>query len=642
MIGAPITFSSKMFEHFECIYSLANKHFGGIKVVSGATIRETITRLQQELPWIMKFRAEDIEQMATLSDVTQGFSQLSLKGASKKDTVKLKQMAANIGLTPTNSGKKDFYEALHNRFMACFILSSHVFKTLYDHQEDLQKTKEQEQIFHEAIRHFLLLGCITGLNIAVYLTHPAHEKCDPKKISTVLNTINNWNTLLETYHLHIAKENSFEEMRLLFIQHFLAFQDMTIQKGIFLPMFSKPLDSIIDFMNQPQTEQFVIPAQMRLPFSTKELLFHVKRKNDRAIQLGTASNIEVMLPLKDSLHCPSKDSLKLLADKLQTIYKNQQTKGSQILFYYGSPYGNVDLFNVHYDATRSKLIVVNIHPERCGAQHDLLSNLEYLLRSRRIPLHIFACQADFGSLQQHAAVYALRLCSLIAQVPVARLEREAIPCPAFIDTVHKSEQRLGIIVNVSWFPINILGDKAILLKSTLPELRTLLGKRFANYQTQYDLTEATQDMPDMLSTYADYCRKWLGLTYFCNQPFRGITIENIAQKLASTSDGQTIRRAAAGYCSLREFEFVINHFKSTQNEALLHKPAKEKDYTPLHWALKEKQGKRAALLLNATTFAADELNEKNMYNMSAYDYFANAADDSTLKNNAVLQRCLKR
>ncbi|HRE31287.1 MAG TPA: hypothetical protein PLD88_04870, partial [Candidatus Berkiella sp.] len=61
-----------------------------------------------------------------------------------------------------------------------------------------------------------------------------------------------------------------------------------------------------------------------------------------------------------------------------------------------------------------------------------------------------------------------------------------------------------------------------------------------------------------------------------------------------------------------------------------------------HWALKEKQAKRAALLLNATTFTHEELSEKNLYNLNAYDYFANAPDDSELKNNVVLQRYLKR
>ncbi|HRE31286.1 MAG TPA: hypothetical protein PLD88_04865, partial [Candidatus Berkiella sp.] len=295
-------------------------------------------------------------------------------------------------------------------------------------------------------------------------------------------------------------------------------------------------------------------------------------KNERAVQLGTANNIDVMFPLKDSLYCPSKNSIKLLADKLQTVYIKQHSQRSQILFYYGNPYGNVDLFDVHYNKSSSQLIIMNVHPERHGAQHDLLNKLEYLLRNRHIPVRIFACQANFGELQQHAAVYALRLSSLLAKVPVKRLEQDAIVCPTFIDKAHKSEQKLGIIFNVSWFPIQTLGDKAILLKSALPEVRSLLGDRFAHYQTRYDLTEATQEIPDMLSTYADYRRKWLGLTYFSNQPFRGMTITNIAEKLNSTSDGQTVRRATAGFCSFREYEFIVNHFKSKNNDDVLHKP----------------------------------------------------------------------
>ncbi|HRE31284.1 MAG TPA: hypothetical protein PLD88_04855, partial [Candidatus Berkiella sp.] len=138
MIGMPIHFSNETFEHYECIYSLANKHFGNLKVMSGTTIRATITRLKEQLPWVMTFQAEEIEQMATLSNVTQGLSQLSLKGIAKKEVAKLKKMATDIGLVQTTSNKKDFYEALNNRFMMCFTLSTHAFKALYDHQEQLQ------------------------------------------------------------------------------------------------------------------------------------------------------------------------------------------------------------------------------------------------------------------------------------------------------------------------------------------------------------------------------------------------------------------------------------------------------------------------------------------------------------------------
>ncbi|HRE31285.1 MAG TPA: hypothetical protein PLD88_04860, partial [Candidatus Berkiella sp.] len=101
----------------------------------------------------------------------------------------------------------------------------------------------------------------------VYLTHPAHEKTDLNKISTMLDHINNWNMLLETYHLDIAKETSFETLRLSFIKYFLAFQQMSIEKGIFFPFLPKQLDSLVDFFNKSQTDQFVIPNQMKLPLS---------------------------------------------------------------------------------------------------------------------------------------------------------------------------------------------------------------------------------------------------------------------------------------------------------------------------------------------------------------------------------------
>lgn len=92
-------------------------------------------------------------------------------------------------------------------------------------------------------------------------------------------------------------------------------------------------------------------------------------------------------------------------------------------------------------------------------------------------------------------------------------------------------------------------------------------------------------------------------------------------------DGKVLRRAAAGYCTLREFEFLLDH-------PFLHQSIDafdvERKYTPLQLALTSGKSKRALMLLERQA----NISATNNKGQSAQDIYAALPADSPIKGNA--------
>ncbi len=629
MIGTPLHFTEKDFSLHQSMCTLLTQRFGHYEVADTKpieTLASVIKELNRNLIDVLGV-ADQASKLAVLTELAASMASLTITATKSK--VHRKRQASNKTITApqllTVEAKEkiaqDFYQELRTKLNHCHTQCATIFSTLHRYKDQALAVGTND--FHQACSYFNLLGNILSYNLAVNLTHPTYAEPNPQKINSILAAINNWSILLESYHLNYGENATYEALRTLFVQRLNSFKAQLCQAPEFMSIW---------------------PQEMLLQFSPEELEYHVKKKNERAKALGLPYNGLVVKGPANTVYMASSKREVQFFETLQKVCINAEPFGtrSQVLFYYNDAYGNVDVFDIQYNVAHGMLEIINIHPGNSCAQHDFLVRLTQGLSHSNISHRILACQAELGPMQQNPALYALRLSSLLSKHTFAELAATCTPMPAFYDNAHKSAIQLLPIAGVSWFPVNVLGDKAVLLNTDFAKAKTLLADKFTKYEKNYGLTPADPRDPEMLFTYADDYRQRLAFKYLQEQDFHGLSVDGLKAKLNADNNGQMVRRAAAGHSTSREFRFIVETFKGNpDNEACLHLPAKPKEYTPLQWALKERKASRAALLLTSIRFDEKELSEKNKDGKNAFDYF-NGSKEPKIKQNPVLQRFLKR
>ncbi len=638
MIGTPFHFLAPQFSLHERMCTLLSEQFGDLIIDDtfpeinglagqGKTIKELLYIMNSRFPKVISLPASELEKAAdNYANITTGISKLTIGAPrGKKHSIRRKpaaRPAEPISTELIESALKDFYDSFHMNLFFCQTYCTYIFKALYENK--MIGVERNIEPFNQAISYFLLLACILNLNILIYQTHPVHKKVDIEKMQGLFTASKNWNMLLESFHLNYGQDADFNELRKTFVKRMIDFKQQ---------LFNNP--KYFDLLTD----------ELLLPLSTEELNYHVAQKNARALHLGLGYHGQLCIPDTNTLYIASLGSEKILFEKIKELCTNilNPNQRVQFLYFYNEEHGNVDVFDVKLNVANGVLEIINVHAGNSCAHHDLLSRIHFSLNEAKISFQIVACQADLGPRTQTASLYALKLSSLLAKKTFAEVKHRATPQqPTFSDEANKGPQTLNIIPHVGWFPIETLGDKAVLLISSLERRKALLKNRFDGYQQQYGLSEMIKDDPATVYHYADDYRKRLAHRYYQKKPFANLSFDALKARMEAKDDGQLIRRGASRsyHTKTREFEFLVNYMKEHQ-EAALHLPAKEKDYTPLHWALRGQSAKKAAILLNATPFTEAELNEKNKDNKSACDYFAESTDP-VVKENPVLKRFLQK
>lgn len=638
MIGTPFHFSENEFFLHQSMCTLLTQHFGLFKVAESTpakNLTNVIAELNRVLLDLLSVADQGLKLAPQLADLTVHMADLSITGTKKsnqrsqRSRKSIKPQAVKVKhhepvTIPLSNEEKEkitlnFYNDLHARLNFCYAQCGKIFSTLHKHID--QTTTENLQHFHHVCSYFNLLGNILAFNMAVYQTHPIHKQANPTKINNLMLAINNWMILLESYHLDHGQTNTFEALRCLFAARYTEFKEQLCEVPEFVSIW---------------------PTEMLHPFSPEELEYHVNQKNLRAKQLGLPYNGLVVNGPVNSMYIASRKREALFFETLQkTIIKPEQFNlRTQLLFYYNGPFGNVDVFDICYNSSDDILEIINIHPGNSCAQHNFLIRLTNVLQHCNIAHRIVACQADLGPRQQNAALYALRLSSLVSQHSLAELQKKGTPIPHFHDEAHNKPISLDPIANITWFPVSAFGDKALLLNSDLEKSRALLGDKFAKYEQNYELSPADPRDPETLFTYADDYRRRLSYKHLLQNDFHLLSLDALKVKLNADDNGKMVRRAAAGHATSREFRFLVETFKA-QDPNALHLPATPLEFTPLQWTLKARKPARAALLLTTVNFTEQELTEKNKDGKSACDYF-NESKSPAITGNPVLKRFLKR
>jgi len=642
MIGTPFHFTEQEFTLHERMCTLLAREFSHLKIspeassingleCNGKPLQEVLALLNQRFLQVISISAQIVEDSANFLELSAKLAQVKIETPPAKKyssrRSKYRKAAADkptpvAKILTADEQKRSFCDSLHANLYLCQSFCSYIFQTLYDHKD--AATTKNTKAFHQLNSYFLLLSCILNYNMLAYQTHPIYKEVNIDRINSLLAASKNWTVLLESFHLDYGQSADFTDLRILFVKRMISFKQKICQNPKFVGLWTD---------------------EMLLPFSIEELNYHLTQKNERALRLGVPFHGNAVISDANTLYNASYGSEKKLFEQFLATCLSEPNpcKRAQFLFYYNEANGNVDVFDVKQNPDTRYLEIINIHTGNSCAHYNLLLRIYTLLTMFKVDFKILACQAELGHRTQSTSLYAFKISSLLAKSTFTEIESKCTPQqPKFIDEAHKSPQQLPLIgQQVHWFPIETLGDKAVLLISSLKKRKALLKERFASYQQQYGLSEMVQDDPATVYNYADDYRKRLAHRYHRQNPFANLSDQCLKQKLTTEDNGQMVRRAAAGFANTREFEFLVELMKKNDQEKVLHVPAKEKDYTPLHWTLKKQSAKKAAILLHATPFTQAELSEKNKDNKSAMDYFA-ASKNPLVKENLVLQRLLRK
>ncbi|MGE3319200.1 MAG: hypothetical protein AB7I18_07870 [Candidatus Berkiella sp.] len=624
MIGTPISFSQNEMTLHRRMCTLLKQCFGKLPVtkpivlsgikLQGKPLSTILAMLEKEFDNIASVTSQQLEYSADLPALMADLNITDTQTKKAAKSTSRKQPAT------TTHNKKEAYESFHRRLSFCTTTSTLLFQELYFHK-DLASI-QTEQPFHHVCSYFMLLAAICNLNMAIYQTHPVHETLNRERISALFKSSHNWIMLLESYHLNYGQGEDYTNLRKLFVTRTIDFQNQFYQNPDWVDLF---------------------PEEMKLPLSPEELEYHVAQKNQRAKLLGLPFDGHVIMPQADTLYVPSNANLTQLYEAMRSICLNESMLGrrAQFLFYYNAPYGNVDIVDVRLNPDTQTLEIINIHTGNSCAHHEFLLQLYGKLASAKLPFQLLACQADLGQRTQNTAAYALKISSLLSKIPFGELLAKAAKRqPTFSDEAHASPQTLYHIPEIGWFPVSALGDKAMLLDEKAATLPALQAK-MPEYTAKYALSDMIGDDPDTASHYVDYYRRRLAHRHFSQNAFATLTYDELKKKLQPKDDAHMLRLAATERASTREFQFLVEHFKKNHQEQCLHERAAESGFTPLLWTLKKNSPKKAAILLNATSFEAAELTSKdNKDKKSPQDYFA-GAKERAVRKNPVLRKFLK-
>jgi hypothetical protein len=640
MIGTPIHFLEPQMLLHERMCTLLTKVFGDLVlndeippinglICQGLHLKELLAIMNQHLPEVISFSASEIEKVAgNYADIITDVSKLTIGKSVEKKHSKRRQNPAVQPAKPISpeliaSSRKEFYDSFYMNLYFCQSYCSYIFKALYAHKfEGIKRDKDN---FNQVISYFLLLACILNLNMLMYQTHPIYKEVNIERMQGLFKASRNWTMLLESFHLNYGQGNDFDELRTAFVKRMIVFKQQLFKNPKFFDLLTD---------------------ELLLPLSIEEMNYHVAQKNTRAQELGIGYHGHLCIPEVNTLYIASFGTDSAFFKQIRQICANVENPNqrAQFLYYYNEENGNVDVFDVKHNAATGCLEIMNVHVGNSCAHHDLLSRIELSLKETKIPYQLLACQANLGHRTQTPSLYAFKISSLLTKRSFTEVFKQTTSKqPLFSDDAHHGEQKLDTIPTVRWFPIETLGDKAVLLISSLARRKALLGPRFEGYQQQYGLSEMIQDDPATVYHYADDYRKRLAHRYHQRKPFATLSVDALKAKVTTNDDGQLIRRGASNIYKVktREFEFLVNYAKEHDQEPTLHFPVKEKDYTPLHLALRGQSAKKATILLNATKFTEQELNAKNKDEKSAKDYFAESKDPA-VKENPVLKRFLQK
>lgn len=384
--------------------------------------------------------------------------------------------------------------------------------------------------------------------------------------------------------------------------------------------------------------------------SKDELLFHIERKNQKSKDFQLPFNGKLIDNVK-SCHITTIDPVciqTLLAEIGEIATENMPR--TQFMVRIFGRIGHILGIDVSYNATAKRLELICVDSAAVKYQWEFLKELTQVLNQLPITYQIIAIQSRLQKSAIGCPIYTLILCNELSKTSFSAirktdqtLQKKECLKIVFYDSNQShnpSLAELPVLSNVSWFPVTVLGKKAIMIGQSSTEMRERLATLYdeknveeimSNWSKLYEFDFAKQ------KTYYEYHRQSLKMKYQ-NTPFLHLSEENTLSKLKSKPDEKmtkdlALRRQAAGNGPLCEMEYLISLLEAQNQLEDLNIKGGIKQKTPLHWAISTGHTQRACLILSKGARSdIPDIDEK-----TAKDYFKESKV-SQLKDNAYLKR----
>lgn len=646
MIGSLIQFDAPLQSTHQEMMSLFSTTFGGQKVPNATGIEQSyIGKSCSDLA--REIHATAGNSLFFSPDKLQEMLQ-NLKKISKKD----------LRIPNELTHAKAFHLGLMARYKKIITLSSYLIIAL---KLDYSGLHSHPKVFHQCAGYLTLLTVVLHYNCAVLA-----RSCDKSNVSMWLNNALDMVALFESTHFPELDEGFFLQMRQLLAQR------------------------IVDFQRSQLALERALPQSQDKSLSLSELKHQVDKKNERAIRFGSPYHAEVF-HYKDAVMLHDVD-LNAMGEFLACVKSAAEKEHpTQFLFYCNQDLGPIELLNVYFNQETKQLELINISCGNSFGQHNFLNYLLQYLKAQDVKFKLLACQANLQPDPSCNALYALAFSAILANASFSRLEQKKFQVvqPKFSDPRMSMYDELPTYPEVQWFDVVALGDKAILMapsyEAILRMFKRLYGakegdQRLKFYLRKYDLSQsgafankhqffyqhyhaklskpqgdsrlddlslmeitsrvnedAVDDLAlaEMLSTLSiSHTKskrrlkpKKVPLDYFkdTNCALRPDGAQKVYQY-----DAKALRRGAADYCRLVEFEYMLSQLSAQH----LNEFDEKRQYTPLMLALKFDKPKQALLLCEQDANTKLE----NAQGETPASLYAKLPKDSLVKRNSELKK----
>ncbi|MBS0287419.1 MAG: hypothetical protein JSR17_08990 [Proteobacteria bacterium] len=527
--------------------------------------------------------------------------------------------------------------------------------------------QRNEKVYYACQGYLLLLNTLLGANVAfLYGNSTQADRREEKE--KFINKCADWMMIFEMSFLPSLKGTFCQDLRATLVKTMISLKTPLI-----------PVLPNVDSYKDP----YLLPSELKALAG---------RKSKNAYNVGTPYSVLVIHRQNANMFFQiDLETFKLLKEKLEDIVNKKITKEQHFLFYVNHDLGPVELLSAKYNTHTKKLELVNISAGNRIAQYYFLLTLMMTLDPAEFRYELLACQANLLPSENCAQFYAYALSGILASKTFARLKEEKyrVSQPRFYDA-HEQKAEDKLALNVQWFDITALGDKAIILAPTYSAMFNLFRKisssaedahiKCQDYMRKYQLVAGdifegnfrhyyeyayhrarvhlgAQSEPltcmqvraQLLEEHYDAQKDAL-LAQEMREKFEALSLQEkkpAKPRVASDfpngpfpmrpriveEDGKVMRRAAAGFCPLHAFKFML-----TQPEFLACIDAfdAKRQYTPLQAALMHGQPVRALLLLEHKASATIT----NQGGKSAKAIYADLPADSKIKRNEKLKALL--
>jgi hypothetical protein len=585
------------------------------------------------------------------------------------------KFALQGAVIPQNGTVEDaFYMGLCSRYVAGTTIASYLLQTMRENSDDLKSANAKA--YEQCCGYLLLLNAILSYNAAVIFSSMESEKLS---LQIHLNKCFDWMALFEELSLPTVGNNFCIELRKLLAKSMADFQTALLNKQRALP--------------EKSNNKSLLPA---------ELVELVKAKTKRAQRFGTTyQGVIIHHAQSELMNVIDPIAMKELVEQISVIYESKVNEHpTQFIFYCNQNFGPIELLSVYFNPQSQEIELVSLSLGKSALQHSFLHYLNTSLCNKKVKFSVLACQADLLPEQSFTQLYAFAFSGILAKA-VFEVIRGKYQCsqPSFYSVVAGKIEEMPMIHNVQWFNVVALGDKAILMAPSYQRMQTLFeavyGKleaqrRIKFYMRKYDLVVSDQFIDKFHHFYEYFFNKHQG------HSFHELSIIEIESRLlddefdesrdieASKSllslfdhlssvkndkkeptevsvekmdkiflghiftpkdrtvqldqEAKTLRRAAAGYCPLQEFEFVLEKFS---HMTIAQNPINLTDQnqlnSSLHLALSRDLPKRALLLLECN---ADK-KVKNKAGKSPEEIYAELPSHSQVRRNTKIRDFFK-